>query len=455
MATSSALTTVDEDVAPNVQPEINAPEINAESLLQDEPFMKKVVAVFCDGIFSYANEQAATQIMDRSLRLCQSDQGTLAGILEAKFFAKHTPFYWTVVNRHSRPGIPPLLEKLFKLCPQLSAGTREDIVQGLMIDCDNRLYREIQSRVASFSDLPETSFFRGNDEQPSIEVTQNSGLAAKATFCIPLFFDRLLLDGEVRLTFVAMGSMWLLRAVLDSQTNQQTNQPTDDPSTWYFKLTEKHSIRTYNTVDRKFRREVKIKFEDDKRRYHSYAVPGMVLTADVPPHGNPLSVDRLLQDENRMKHHIATLCDGLFSHADEETTSRIIDESLKHCGSEQTFVQVVQKKFVAKHTPFYWVIVNRDPQPGRIPPLLVRLFDLCPALTQETKEEIVKALLIDCDDSQYAIVQYILYSLNTIDIPMPAQARAAERGTPGDARQRSFKEWPTFPSHHAPAPPTN
>ncbi|TEB19039.1 hypothetical protein FA13DRAFT_1802642 [Coprinellus micaceus] len=96
---------------------------------------------------------------------------------------------------------------------------------------------------------------------------------------------------------------------------------------------------------------------------------------DVPPLIE-ISADDFLQDEQRMKKLKAKFCNAIYAHADQGTIDRIIDESLKLCGgSEETLSTVLQTKFFVGHTPFYWAIVNKDPNHTGVPLLLEKLFE--------------------------------------------------------------------------------
>ncbi|KAF6763342.1 hypothetical protein DFP72DRAFT_841445 [Ephemerocybe angulata] len=97
-------------------------------LLKDTNLIKKIAAIFFDGLFSAADEATALLILNKSRSLCGSEQ-TLSQLLQTKFFFEHTPFYWVIVNRGGRnSGIPPLLVHMLGICANLSADAQKDIV---------------------------------------------------------------------------------------------------------------------------------------------------------------------------------------------------------------------------------------------------------------------------------------------------------------------------------------
>ena len=168
--------------------------------------MKKLVVTFCDGIFSYADEHMAGQIIDQSLKLCGGDKDVLTQVVQAKFFAGHTPFYWLIVNRHSKPKTPPLLEKLFQLRKGVASETLEDMTKGLPNRLDDDLYKIVKQYVTPFCPPSTPSFFHDANQKPAAKVKpDSSNCDGQLEFSVPLFFDRVLVDGEVSFKFVAMG----------------------------------------------------------------------------------------------------------------------------------------------------------------------------------------------------------------------------------------------------------
>lgn len=174
--------------------------------------MKRLMATFCDGIFSYADEEKAGQIINESLKICNGDTDALAEVVQTKFFAGHTPFYWLLVNRHSKPKAPPLLEGLFRLCKHVTPATLEDMTEGLPCRLPDDLPKIVKRFLTPFCLSSITSFYR-DDRQPTASVSPSPGSSvcdAKLEFSIPLFFDRLLVDQEVSFKFTDMGKPFLM-----------------------------------------------------------------------------------------------------------------------------------------------------------------------------------------------------------------------------------------------------
>ncbi|TEB06395.1 hypothetical protein FA13DRAFT_1749941 [Coprinellus micaceus] len=85
----------------------------APEILQDGARMSRLRATFCDGIFSYADNDRATRIMDESLKICGGSTEALAQILKTEFFVNHSPFYWVIANRpDAKRGVPPLFAQM-------------------------------------------------------------------------------------------------------------------------------------------------------------------------------------------------------------------------------------------------------------------------------------------------------------------------------------------------------
>ncbi|TEB19051.1 hypothetical protein FA13DRAFT_491353 [Coprinellus micaceus] len=185
------------------------------SFLQDEQRMKKLMARFCDAIYTHAVQDMIDGIIDESLRLCGGSREILSTVLQTKFFLGHTPFYWAIVNKDpNHVGIPLLLEKLFSVCGNtVDATTEEEIIMTLLQleDPGDDLYQSIEPRLRTLRHLSTPSYFQGEGQQPTVKGIYHEGLLMRATavFRIPLFFDRLALEKEVCLTFIAMGQISL------------------------------------------------------------------------------------------------------------------------------------------------------------------------------------------------------------------------------------------------------
>lgn len=183
--------------------------------MQDESFVKQLTAIFCDGLFSYADEQTAASIIERSLKLCDNSRDTLSDIVQTKFFAKQSPFHLTIANRRvdgglsplvSRKLIPPLLSKLFEICGDLRESTQEEIMQALYIDSDNDLFVAINGKLPSFHRQFPQSFLDDQEQKPKFTASSHGPDSFTINFKIPRFYDRILIDKEVSFQFLAIGT---------------------------------------------------------------------------------------------------------------------------------------------------------------------------------------------------------------------------------------------------------
>lgn len=167
---------------------------------------------FCDGIFVYADEATATRIIEESTKICGASHDTLSHVLQTKFFAKHTPFYWTIISRHSNPDTPPLLTKLFEACAlPLTKETQEDILAAFYACYDSDLYLDIKDKLPDVpSHVPyyPSSFDRA-DERPILTAALEANSSTRVKFAIPRFLNRLVVDDAIVLEFLAIGAMTL------------------------------------------------------------------------------------------------------------------------------------------------------------------------------------------------------------------------------------------------------
>jgi hypothetical protein len=176
--------------------------------------MKKLKAKFCNAIYAHADQGTIDNIVDESLKLCGGSQETLSTVLQTKFFVGHTPFYWAIVNKDpNHTGVPLLLEKLFGVCGNVvDKKTEKDLVLALLAleEAADDLYRSIEPRLRTFRQPSTPSYFQCG-QQPTVKGTSREGSRMRGTaeFCIPFFFDRLTLEQEVCLTFIAMGEIAL------------------------------------------------------------------------------------------------------------------------------------------------------------------------------------------------------------------------------------------------------
>ncbi|TEB28517.1 hypothetical protein FA13DRAFT_1735660, partial [Coprinellus micaceus] len=230
--------------------------MTAAHVLQDKERMKKLTATFCDAMFSYPDQATIDKVVEESLRLCGGSEDILSAVLQTKFFAGHTPFYWAIVNKDPKQaGVPPLLERLLSICSNTVDETAQaDMMWGLLglKDSDDSLYQQIKTYLGTSSPVSIASFFRDKAQQPTARAVGGGGFGCVVNFCIPLLFDRLVLDKEVCLTFIAMGSLWHLRAIAACSGDW----------TWHFHLTEVKSKYKYSTLPlEKRKRRLTVKLE--------------------------------------------------------------------------------------------------------------------------------------------------------------------------------------------------
>jgi hypothetical protein len=175
--------------------------------------MKKLMARFCDAIYAHTDQDTIDGIIEESLRLCGGSREILSTVLQAKFFLGHTPFYWAIVNKDPKHvGIPLLLGKLFSVCGNTVDATTEIVLALLLLeDPGDDLYQSIEPRLGTLRHPSTPSYFQGERQQPTVKGTSQGGLQTQgsAEFCIPNFFDRLMLEKEVCFTFIAMGEISL------------------------------------------------------------------------------------------------------------------------------------------------------------------------------------------------------------------------------------------------------
>ncbi|TEB28506.1 hypothetical protein FA13DRAFT_1735645 [Coprinellus micaceus] len=88
----------------------------------------------------------------------------------------------------------------------------------------------------------------------------------------------------------------------------------------------------------------------------------MALTTDATPRIH-LTPAQVLGDPQRVARLKVALVEGALSRTpDEGSATRVVDECVKIC--------FLQTPLLAEHTPFYWVIVHRDPIISGVPPLI-------------------------------------------------------------------------------------
>ncbi|KAF6763349.1 hypothetical protein DFP72DRAFT_1060518 [Ephemerocybe angulata] len=234
----------------------SAPEVDTNaSETQSKEFWDRLTAIFCDVLFSYANEEAANSVIEESLKLCEGSNELLAKAVQTKFFAKQTPFFMIITNRRdtsdelsSKPRslVPPLLTKLFEICGDLQEDTQKDILQALLSKPDSDdLYRHVKHKLPLFDLVVPPSFFCGRDEEleaPTLTTSSSAPDVFIATFMIPRFYDKMLVDKLVAFQFMAIGSLWTLKAL---PVEDEGDGPDSTTLRWCFELSETYTKHNY------------------------------------------------------------------------------------------------------------------------------------------------------------------------------------------------------------------
>ncbi|KAJ2919946.1 hypothetical protein MD484_g478, partial [Candolleomyces efflorescens] len=210
--------------------------------------LNALTGILCDGMFSYADEEKATQIIAECRKVCDGiKDAELSQVLQTKYVSNHTPFFWVIANlpqsERSKPQrtIPPLLTELLKICGDLLDETQNDIVQGLFVNSDDPLYQLIRPRLPSFATPPPKRFFQAESDQTEYSVsipTAPQQSYFELTFSIPRFYDRIIIDKEVSYHFVAIGSLWRFAAIATPEASE---------SAWHFELAETYSSKELPT----------------------------------------------------------------------------------------------------------------------------------------------------------------------------------------------------------------
>ncbi|KAJ3504825.1 hypothetical protein NMY22_g17792 [Coprinellus aureogranulatus] len=220
MALTTEIAALRSDAAPQIH-------LTPVDVLQDELRMKRLKASLGDGIFAYASENAASRILGECLKICGGSSETLSEVLQIKFFLEHTPFHWILANRpFSKPGAPPLLVQLLSVCDQLDQSTQEDIMAIMSMKYDSGSYIAVKPKLPAVKthESFNLSFFQGEDDCPSVSSKLMGPSRTGVSFQIPKFFDRLSIDGEVWLLFMAQGDRFCFKAFINNLKSDLTQQ---------------------------------------------------------------------------------------------------------------------------------------------------------------------------------------------------------------------------------------
>lgn len=214
-----------------------------------------MTAALCPGIYEPVDSKNAQHIIDSCRILCDGCPSLLATVLQSRFIADHSPFYWALTGIEAvskANAVPPFLSQLIGACGDLSVDIQQEIVGALLTIDNDRLYQLLQPS------LPHVS---GNGAAVEASFTYSAATVtamthhgkAKISFSIPQFFDRLLVDGEIVLPaglangkssslvhktqceLFKSGSLWTLKAeaVVEPSSSR--------PATWQFVLTERRT----------------------------------------------------------------------------------------------------------------------------------------------------------------------------------------------------------------------
>ena len=172
--------------------------------------MKNMKATLCPGLFETVYASDAHRIMAECLKYCDGDKRILAGVLQSKFVADHSPFYWTLAGEKSIASsrvLPPLLLKFLGICKTLAQDVQEEILEVLYKIDNDTLYQQLRIYLPSIYTPP--------TERPSFQYSAPSVAGSTHTeryfgqgrypnyamisFNIPQLFDRLLIDQEITL----------------------------------------------------------------------------------------------------------------------------------------------------------------------------------------------------------------------------------------------------------------
>ncbi|TEB23752.1 hypothetical protein FA13DRAFT_1739734 [Coprinellus micaceus] len=218
------------------------PQDLVDAKLKDPEFVKEMKATLCPGLFETVYAQDAQRIMTECLKHCGGDKRILAGVLQSKFVADHSPFYWTLAGVKSVASsrlLPPLLSKFLGICKSLSPDVQEEILDVLYKMDNDALYQQLRTYLPAIY-TPQTARSNFQYSAPSVAGSSDKEWSygqyrdyAKITFNIPQLFDRLLIDQEVTLpSCLANESVWVMKA-------SQVANPSGGLG-WQLQITEVH-----------------------------------------------------------------------------------------------------------------------------------------------------------------------------------------------------------------------
>ncbi|KAF6763340.1 hypothetical protein DFP72DRAFT_875375 [Ephemerocybe angulata] len=218
---------------------------NASELLADAQFTRQLVAIFCDGLFSVADEATTSTIIRRGMEHCRSAE-ILAQVVQSRVFASHTAFYWIIMNHGDHRGIPPLLVELVRICEShFTDEAQDDILQAFLLSSDDELFQYLKESMPSVVGPIRRSFFGDEEDRLDVRIRRPTSsqpqLKVSLEFSIPKFADRMLVDQGISYHFAAAGSIWCLKAAMTPVESGSHS------SRWHFLLEETHTNSIYRT----------------------------------------------------------------------------------------------------------------------------------------------------------------------------------------------------------------
>ncbi|KAF6743350.1 hypothetical protein DFP72DRAFT_933599 [Ephemerocybe angulata] len=126
--------------------------------------------------------------------------------------------------------------------------------------------------------------------------------------------------------------------------------------------------------------------------------PGTKLDEEL---SNEADSEKRESEEQTKKDLIAILCNGIFSRVDEAQANKIIGACLRlFSGDKKELAQFLESKLLGGHTPFFYIIANRQFQIGQsagsskqgMPPLLRGLLGICKEISKEAQRDMLQAL---------------------------------------------------------------
>ncbi|KAF6748946.1 hypothetical protein DFP72DRAFT_915100 [Ephemerocybe angulata] len=210
-------------------------------------------AVLCRGLYEPGLRlpHKAERIVAQCLQLCDGSKDLLSAVLQEKFIAERSPFYWAVAGTRVRsPSLSysslhysyALLWALLEAAGEISMEIQQDILDALYRTENNALYQAIQGKLSLVTGLPHPDMSStvpvGKLGETTVTKLQGSPTKHQIDFHATQFFDGLLVNSEVTFrSFLANDSLWTLRAV---------SLPRPGAQSWHFELTE---VRSKRVVD--------------------------------------------------------------------------------------------------------------------------------------------------------------------------------------------------------------